>query len=235
MKQVTLGRSSLVVSSVGYDLSPLEKISFQKSKDLLEKALDQGVTFFDIGLPLEERAKRIGHGTVGKRSSLVLAGSFAPVKPSEFEKQLKMVLRALKTDYLDLVQIHDPDYLPRTGDQEGFYDALMEAKKAGYLRSVGITTGTDMIAMNALEFGWYDTLQYPWSKEVLLKEEGLPQDFLTFAREAKVGTISVTLEPETEDVKEKQRIALEEIAYQSQFEDHTLLLPLEEAYTEVRL
>ena len=235
MKKVVLGRSGLSVTSIGYDLSPLEKVSFAKSKELVEKVLDKGVIFFDMGLPEEETLKRIGHALAGKRNGLVLAGSFSPVKPQVFSDQLKMVLRSLKTDHLDLCQIHDPDYLPRLNDHEGFYDALLDAKKAGYIGAIGITTGTPEIAMNALEFGWYDTLQYPWTKESLADEEGVDRDFLTFAREADVGSISVTLEVEAEDEPALLDKLKQEILYQERFEGHTLLLPLQTPYTEIDL
>ena len=163
MKEVTLGRSGIVTGNVGFECGPLLKRSFADCRGVMERAIDAGVRFFDIGLPVEELQKRVGHSTVGHRNDLILAGSFEPCKPQEFKDQLKMVLRALKTDYLDLCQIHDPDYLPRMGDSEGFFDALTEAKKAGYIRSIGITTGSEDIALHALEFGWYDTLQFPFS------------------------------------------------------------------------
>ncbi len=232
MKEVVLGRSGLRVTRIGYDLSSLAGVSFAKSKELTDKVLDTGITFFDTGLPEEETLKRIGHALAGKRNTIVLAGSFPPVKPEVFADQLKMALRSLKTDYLDLCQIHDPDYLPRLHDHEGFYDALMDAKKAGYIRSVGITTGTPQIAMNALEFGWYDTLQYPWTMESLKDEEGVDLDFLTFAKEADVGSISVTMDLDEKDPEKLLEKIKQEVRYQGRFDQHAVLLPLLAPYTD---
>lgn len=198
MKQVTLGRSGIVTGNVGFECGPLLKRSFADCRAVVEKAIDAGVQFLDIGLPIEELQKRVGHSTVGHRKELILAGSFEPCKPEEFKQQLKMVLRALKTDYLDLCQIHDPDYLPRMGDSEGFYDALTAAKKEGYIRSIGITTGSESVALHALEYGWYDTLQFPWtagSSEELL-------DYITFTHEADMGSISVP-QPYPENIKQE--------------------------------
>ncbi len=221
MEKVLLGRSGLEVSKVGLELSLLEKLSFAKCKELLDRAIESGITFFDIGMPSEELQKRIGHGTVGSRSRIVLAGSFVPSTPKEFEKQLQMELRALKTDYLDLCQIHDPDYLPRVGDEEGVYDAMLKAKEAGYIRSIGITTGSDLIAFRALDFGWYDTLQYPWSSES--GEEDL--DYVRFAAMASVGTISV---PQGE-VPSAEKIR-REMALQGKWEGHSTLFLADETF-----
>lgn len=226
MKKVTLGRSKITAGTIGLELSPLRAMSFAKCRGIMEKAIDGGIDFFDIGLPEEELQKRIGHGTVGLRSRIVLAGSFEPCEPQAFRKGLETLLRSLKTDYLDLCQIHDPDYLPRTGDSEGFYDALQAAKKAGYIRSIGITTGTDFIAMNALEYGWYDTLQYPWTSES--SEEDL--DFIPFAHEAQMGTISVPLE---EHIPED--VLLKELSWLKKQNDHMGLYLAEEPVVETLL
>jgi len=221
MEKSVLGRSGLEVSRVGLELSQLEKLSFAKCRDLMDRAIDSGITLYDIGMPVEELQKRIGHSIAGHRSQIVLAGSFVPSAPKAFQKQLEMVLRALKTDHLDLCQIHDPDYLPRTGDTEGFYDAMIAAKEAGYIRSIGLTTGSDLIAFRALDFGWYDTLQYPWTAES--EEEDL--DFVRFAHMATVGTISV---PQGEiPTKETLR---RELAVQGKWEEHSTLFLLGESF-----
>ena len=219
MKEVTLGRSGIVTGNVGFECGPLLKRSFADCRGVMERAIDAGVRFFDIGLPVEELQKRVGHSTVGHRNDLILAGSFEPCKPQEFKDQLKMVLRALKTDYLDLCQIHDPDYLPRMGDSEGFFDALTEAKKAGYIRSIGITTGSEDIALHALEFGWYDTLQFPRTAD----SEELALDYLTFTHGADMGSISVP-QPYPEDVQ----AVLKEMNAMAEYDAHVSLWLLEE-------
>lgn len=217
MKEVTLGRSGIVTGNLGFECGPLLQRSFADCRALTERAIDAGIRFFDIGLPIEELQKRIGHATVGHRRDIILAGSFEPCKPEEFRDQLKMVLRGLKTDYLDLCQIHDPSYLPRTGDGEGFYDALTDAKKAGYIRSIGLTTGSPDIALHALEYGWYDTLQYPWSSE----SEPEDLDYLEFTHEADMGSICVPPQPYPSDV-EKELNAMEK------YDAHVSLWLLEE-------
>lgn len=217
MKQVTLGRSGIVTGSIGFECGPLLQQSFTDCRRITERAIEAGVRFYDIGLPIEELQKRIGHSIAGYRRQLILAGSFAPCKPEEFRDQLKMVLRGLKTDYLDLCQIHDPDYLPRTGDSEGFYDALTDAKKAGYIRSIGLTTGSPDVALHALEYGWYDTLQFPWTKES--SQDDL--DYLEFAHEADMGSISVPPESYPEQMEEA-------LSAMEQYDSHVSLWLLEE-------
>ena len=131
MKKIILGRSGLETGCIGAECGSLLSVSFEESRCRLQRALSCGITFFDIGMPEEELQKRIGHGLVGQRSQVLLAGSFVPDTPQKFQKQLEQVLRGLKTDYLDLCQIHDPDYMPRRGDAEGVYDAMLQAREKG--------------------------------------------------------------------------------------------------------
>ena len=217
MKEILLGRTGIRTGSIGADCGALQACSFEKSRTLFQEALEAGIRFYDIGLPEEELQKRIGHGLIGQRSQVILAGSFVPDTPQAFRKQLEQVLRGLKTDYLDLCQIHDPDYMPRRGDAEGVYDAMQQALEKGYIRSIGITTGNRNVLLHALEFGWYDTVQYPWTTGS--DEEEL--ELLRFCREAQTGSISVPPEEWPEDLAA-------ELDFLQSFEDHLTLWPLQE-------
>ncbi len=217
MEDILLGRSSIRTKRIGVECGPLLQYSFEESRKLLQETLGAGINFIDIGLPYEELQKRIGHGIVGQRSQVILAGSFRPDTPQNFKKQLEQVLRGLKTDYLDLCQIHDPDYMPRRGDAEGFYDAMTQAKEAGYIRSIGITSGNFNVLIHALEFGWYDTMQYPWNRNG--DEEDI--EMLRFCQDASMGSISAPPEGLPEDY-------LEELAFAATFPDHLSLWELRE-------
>lgn len=217
MKKVTLGRTGLVVGQMGLELSPMRKLSFAECKRVLDKSLEYGVNFLDLGLPERETQKRIGHSIAGRRSELILAGSFIPKDKETLRKDLQWMLRDLKTDYLDLLQIHDPDFILRPGEESGLYDALLSAKKDGYIRNIGITTGDPLMAMDCLEYGWYDTLQYPWSRSSDEAELAV----LECCKDAEVGSINVPMEEIDEDVEEH-------ISFLKQFENHMMLWMIRE-------
>ncbi len=200
MKSVRLGRTDLVCSRIGLELSPIRKLSFAASRDIITQAVEAGVNFFDLGLPDRETAKRIGYAIAGMRDKLVLAGSFVPDTVASLENDLKWMLRDLKTDHLDILQIHDPDFVLRPGEATGIFDALLDAKKAGYIHHIGITTGDAAMAMNLLEYGWYDTLQYPWNHE----SDEAELMILSCCPEAEVGAINVPFEIPVEEAAKEE-------------------------------
>lgn len=217
MEEIVLGRSGIQTGRIGVECGALRQYPFEKCRALLQSVMERGIRFYDVGLPEEELQKRVGHGLIGQRSQVILAGSFVPDTPQVFRKQLEQVLRGLKTDYLDLCQIHDPDYMPRRGDAEGVYDAMLQAKEKGYIRNIGITTGNFNVLLHALEFGWYDTVQYPWTASS--EEEEI--ELLRFCRDAEVGSISAPPDQWPDDPEKEFR-------FLQSFADHLTLWKLTE-------
>lgn len=80
-----------------------------------------------------------------------------------FWKDLELTLQNLKTDYLDIYQFHNPSFCPKPGDGSGLYEAMVEAKKQGKIRHIGITNHRLAVAEEAVSSGLYDTLQFPFS------------------------------------------------------------------------
>jgi predicted aldo/keto reductase-like oxidoreductase len=96
-------------------------------------------------------------------------------------------LRMLQTDYLDLLQVHNPSFVPRPGGEDGIYDCLLKAKEQGKIRHIGITFHSKDYAREAAMSGLYDTLQYPLS--YLSSEEELA--LINLCREQNIGLLAM--------------------------------------------
>lgn len=113
---------------------------------LLHEAIDSGVTFFDNAWEYQEgRAEELmGKALQGRRRQVFLMTKVCSHGRDQRValRQLEDSLRRLKTDYLDLWQIHevvyedDPDRHFAPG---GAADALLEAKRQGKVRFAGFT------------------------------------------------------------------------------------------------
>jgi predicted aldo/keto reductase-like oxidoreductase len=60
-------------------------------------------------------------------------------------------------------QFHNPSRYPEPDDGSGLYEAMLEAKRAGKIRFIGITNHRIGVALEAVRSGLFDTMQFPFS------------------------------------------------------------------------
>ena len=166
-----LGKTGVQVSAMGlggYHLGSAE--TDQAAMEIVAKALDHGVTFFDNAWEYHDglSEERLGKALRGKRDQ-----AFVMTKVCTHGRDKKVAmrmleesLRRLQTDHLDLWQIHevvydnDPDliFAPNAAAE-----ALLEAKQQGKVRFIGFTGHKDPdIHLKMLSHDFpFDTVQMP--------------------------------------------------------------------------
>jgi len=173
MEMATLGRTGLKVSRLGVGLV---EIGFQLGKGevdlagrLLNIALDGGINFFDTAECYGISEDLIGATISHRRDDFILAtkaghpsyGTDAPRFTGEtVRKSIERSLKRLKTDHVDLLQVHAYDVFGEPPDD--VIEAVMDAKKEGLTRFVGYSQENEQ-AMWAIESGLFDTLQTAFS------------------------------------------------------------------------
>jgi len=161
VKQVRLGRTNLTVGRTGFGCIPIQRVSFDESTALLRKAYENGVTLFDTANAYTTSEERIGAALAGVRKNIVLATKSAPAPPEQLAANIENSLRMMKTDYIDIFQIHNPNKIHRPDGEDGIYDTLLKAKKEGKIRFISLSGHSAEVAAGAVETGLFDTLQYP--------------------------------------------------------------------------
>src|SRR5437588_186922 len=147
MKQRNLGRSGLVVSLVGLGCNNFGgRIDLEASRKVVGKALDLGITLFDTadfygnrGGSEEWLGKILGE----RRKDIVLATKFAMAMDDEetlkgasrryIMSAVEASLRRLKTDWIDLYQVHRPDPLTPIEETLRALDDLVRQGKVRYI------------------------------------------------------------------------------------------------------
>lgn len=152
MKYRRLGKTKLEVSILGFGASPLgnvfDECTLDEAKRTVHYAIDHGVNFFDVspfyGLTLAE--ERLGKGLEGKRKDIILATKCGRYGLQEFDFSRERILKSideslsrLKTDYVDLFQLHDIEFVDKKQIIEEAIPAIQEIKKSGKARFIGIT------------------------------------------------------------------------------------------------
>jgi predicted aldo/keto reductase-like oxidoreductase len=166
-----LGKTGVNVSALGvggYHLGTAN--NQQEANEIVARALDAGVNFFDNAWEYHdgESEARLGNALQGKRDQAILMTKVCTHGRGK-EVGLRMLeesLRRLKTDHLDVWQIHevvcynDPDLIFVPG---GVAEALLLAKQQGKVRFIGFTGHKDPaihLRMLAHDFP-FDTVQMP--------------------------------------------------------------------------
>jgi L-galactose dehydrogenase len=152
MQYRTLGKTGLEVSTLGFGAAPLGNVFDPVNEDeaiaCVHYALDQGVNFFDVapfyGLTLAE--SRLGKALEGSRKNIILATKCGRYDLQHFDFSRKRILQSideslvrLKTDYLDLFQLHDIEFVDKAIILEEAVPAIKEVVKSGKARFWGIT------------------------------------------------------------------------------------------------
>jgi uncharacterized protein len=163
MDKIRLGKTNLMVTRSGFGAIPIQRISFDESKYLLRKAYDNGINFFDTARAYSDSEEKIGYALSDVRKNIVIATKSGAADKETVLKDIDTSLKNMKTDYIDIFQIHNPKDLPDPDDPNGAYAALADAKKQGKIRFIGLTNHRIGIAFEAVESGFFDTLQFPFS------------------------------------------------------------------------
>ena len=163
MNRITLGKTGLVIEKNGFGCLPIQRISEQDAVNLLHKAYDGGINFFDTARAYSDSEQKVGAAFSSMRDKIVLATKTGAQTAEGFWKDLETSLRTLKTGYIDIYQFHNPTFCPKPGGEDGLYDAALEAKKQGKIRYISITNHRLAVAHEAIDSGLYETLQFPFS------------------------------------------------------------------------
>jgi uncharacterized protein len=161
MDKIRLGRTNLMVTRSGFGALPIQRVSFQEAKTLLRKAYDSGINFFDTARGYTDSEEKIGYALSDIRNRIIIATKTPAKDKKSLFKDLETSLKNLKTDYVDILQLHNPNILPDPEDSEGLYAGLKEAQQKGMVRFIGVTNHKIKNAMDAAASEIYDTIQFP--------------------------------------------------------------------------
>lgn len=161
METMILGKTGLEITRTGFGLLPLQRVEMEDGIRILQRAHEGGVTFYDTARGYSHTEEMFGRAFSGKRDSVIIATKIFAQTKVEFLDQLETSLTNLRTDCIDLLQLHNPRVLPDHDDPESAYAGLVEARNQGKARFIGYTSHSLERAIGAVDSGLYDTMQFP--------------------------------------------------------------------------
>jgi aryl-alcohol dehydrogenase-like predicted oxidoreductase len=200
-----LGRTGIAVSEIGFGTWGLGGTSYGAVDDVLSRetlrcAYDAGVTFYDTsdvyGNGHSEEV--LGAALHDVRDRIVIATKVGLLPHTTFEMpcdfsdahitaSVEGSLRRLKTDYIDLYQLHSPtlEMLQRPG----LVTTLQRLKQAGKIRAYGVSVRSPADGMVALRNFDFEAIQVNFN---LIDHRAIESGLLDLAREKQIGVVART-------------------------------------------
>jgi aryl-alcohol dehydrogenase-like predicted oxidoreductase len=178
VKYRTLGATGIAVSAVGFGAwgigglteraTSYGKADDATSRDALAAAFEQGVTFYDTS-PVYGYGRSetlIGEVFAGRRERVTIATKAGWTRydvppdftPAGLRRSLEASLGRLKTDHIDLLQLHNPPPA-LLAEQPEILDALAALKREGKTRAIGLSAKSPAEAAEALVRHPFDAVQ----------------------------------------------------------------------------
>jgi predicted aldo/keto reductase-like oxidoreductase len=190
MREIRLGQTGLSVSAAGFGGIPIQRLSEQKSVEVVSRCLELGVTFLDTANGYTTSEERIGKAIEGRREGLVLATKTQARDADGAEQHLALSLERLAVETIDLYQFHcvstDEDY-EKVVASGGPLDFVREAQALGKVNHIGLTSHSMDIALRAVRSGHFETLMFPFN---FITNEAA-EELIPLALERDVGFIAM--------------------------------------------
>src|SRR5690349_23599346 len=179
----TLGRTGLTITRLGYGAMEIRDtriwggraVTDQEADTILNAVLDQGINFIDTANDYGRSEEFIGRFLSRRRAEFHLAtkcGCTVVHKDADTDdtphvwtrenlfRGLHESLERMKTDYVDLMQLHNPSV--EQVEQGDLVAALQEMKQQGKVRWIGCSSTNPHIT-TYIEWGVFDVFQIPYS------------------------------------------------------------------------
>lgn len=163
MEKIRLGSTGLSVTRTAFGALPIQRISNDAAAKLLRRAYDAGINFFDTARGYSDSEEKIGLALADVREDIIIATKSSAPTGQELTSHLETSLANMKTDYVDILQLHNPKEPPRADDPDSPYAAALRAKEKGLVRHIGISNHRLDVAIEAARSGLFETIQFPMS------------------------------------------------------------------------
>ena len=165
MEYRVLGKTGLKISRLGFGGIPIQRVDAAQTRVLMLQMKDAGINYIDTARGYTVSESYLGEALEGIREHFVIATKSMARTADAMAKDIDLSLQNLRTDYIDLYQVHNPSEkdLQTVLSPGGALEALLEAKKAGKIGHIGLTAHSLQVFEKALELEWVETIMFPYN------------------------------------------------------------------------
>lgn len=167
-----VGNTEIEVSVVGLGSEHVDNQPRSVVEEVVNAAIDNGITIMDMFMPGNEVRSNIGHALAGRRQKMVIQGAIGSVDLREqydvsrelkiCEKYFENMLRCLQTDYIDfgLLFFMDTHQDIDAVLDNGVVDYARKLKQQGKIRAIGASTHNPDTARRLVDEGLVEMLMF---------------------------------------------------------------------------
>jgi predicted aldo/keto reductase-like oxidoreductase len=164
LERRALGRTGERLSIIGFGGIVVMDASTKEASDRVAHAIDRGVNYFDVAPSYGNAEQMLGPALQPYRKQVFLACKTQERKKEGAARELEASLGRLRTDHVDLYQLHAvttrEDVATILGPG-GALEAFLDARKAGKTRFLGFSAHSVEAALALIEGFDFDTILYP--------------------------------------------------------------------------
>ena len=176
------------VSIIGFGGIKLPLIGPEEAHEVLNRALELGVNFFDTARGYQDSENKIGTAIGSRRGEFILSSRAMPGDADEMKQAVEESLQALGMEYIDIYQLHNmrtPEQYEVVMRRGGGLEGLRTMQEQGLIGYVGFSSHRYLDTMKqALRTGEFDVITVAYN---ILNDEMVDEEVLPLARECDVG------------------------------------------------
>ncbi len=188
LRVTVLGRTGLRVKTFGFGGIPIQRVSEEEAVRVVRRCYELGINYYDTARGYTNSEERIGKALEDVREEVFLATKSGRRDSKGLMGELEISLKNLRTDWIDVYQLHNVssnEAWDRIKGPGGALEALYEAKKEGMIRHLGVTSHDPAVLADIVREDVFETIMIPYNYLTLKPEEEL----LPLCREKNVGTV----------------------------------------------
>lgn len=166
MRYTVLGKTGLEISCLGFGGIPIQRSDPESVKTLMTALSENGINYIDTARGYTVSEEYIGMALgEGLRDKFILATKSMSRTADAMRRDIETSLSNLRTDYIDLYQIHNPNIaqLKEVCSPGGALEALIDARGSGKIGHIGITVHSAAVFEYALTLPWVETVMFPFN------------------------------------------------------------------------
>jgi aryl-alcohol dehydrogenase-like predicted oxidoreductase len=164
MEKRKYGSHEVYLSTIGFGGIVVKDETQEHANDLVAQAVERGINYFDVAPAYGDAQQRLGPALEPYRKDAFLACKTNLREADDAEEEFRRSLRDLRTDYLDLYQMHaiqNQEDVDRALAPGGTLELFRRLKEEGAVRFLGFSAHNEDAALRLLDAFPFDSVLFP--------------------------------------------------------------------------